>query len=203
MAGVGLSLPGLLAWEPWSSVVPSAVEVLGSIRASTHNGSVFALLEQIFEPGDWLAWTGWLIAALSALLAVVLLIRRGNSIAMTLYVSTMAALLLGPTARISLLVWPLAMVPMLLGRAGISAIVWAGSAALTIMNADLDRALWPQYLPVYLALVAELVAHRIRSSRQARQAEDSNPPRTLATVNAAGTVAAEASPPGQGGADVE
>lgn len=72
----------------------------------------------------------WSICAIATMVVGVIAWQRRVSPAAAMYAMLMTGLMLSPTMSPWLLAWPLAMVPVLRGRAGPAALVWAGTASL-------------------------------------------------------------------------
>lgn len=108
----------------------------------------------------------WMICALAALLTGLIAWQRRVGPAAAFYAMMIAGLLLSPVAAPWLLLWPLALVPIMRGRAGPAALVWAGTAGLYYLPETLAGGRVPsamvalQFAPVYAVALLEAVATR-------------------------------------------
>jgi hypothetical protein len=152
------------------------------------NGSLFELRKWIAPPGDGPALQAAKDAgrqfAVIALLAVAagLWLKRA-SIEQAGYALLLVMLLTSPVVYPWYLVWPLAFVPLLGGRYGWAVLVWSGTVAVSYLM--WHQPLWAvpgkwalvEYLPVYLAFVAEFIGIRPTSIRASSAgAESQHPP---------------------------
>ncbi|MEL7237787.1 MAG: hypothetical protein AAGK78_02915 [Planctomycetota bacterium] len=165
-AGLLLTLPPLVASDKWHVVWPTVTAVFGNADGLDDNASLYWLLQRWTEDATWLPPAGWILAIAAAVIAAWIVTARRGRPETAIYVAVLAALLLGPTGRPSLLVWPLAMVPLLGGRGGLTACVWAATAVLAWGDRSAN-VVW-QYAPVYAAALVEIVAWRMRSRTAAR-----------------------------------
>ena len=161
------------------------MEFLDAIRSfmatAEHGASFHRLLEAMFVGPDGdpvraarVRLAGWLICGIVTLMVGAGAWARRVRPAAAFYAMSVAGLLLSPVASPWLLVWPLAVVPILRGRAGPAVLIWAGTAGLfymptTLVGAEAPVAalLW-QFLPVYAVAIVELVtARRLRRAGDA------------------------------------
>lgn len=153
----------------------------GYVLDPPENAAVARLLEAMFAGSDAsparllrVRIAGWVICSAVTLLTGMVAWQRRISPAGALYAMLLAALLFAPLAQPWLLMWPLAMVPMLRGRAGPAALVWAGSAALSYAPATLyggelpARMMFWQFAPVYVLGISEALAAGRRAKRAHR-----------------------------------
>ena len=82
---------------------------------------------------------------------------------MAVYAASTVGLLLSPVSPPWLLIWPLAMVPLLGGGAGLTVLVWAATAGLSYLPETADAPFSPAraaalaLAPVYVVGLAEAV----------------------------------------------
>ena len=113
----------------------------------------------------------WTICGLTTLVAGLLAWQRRASPAAAFYSMLLVALLLSPAQAPWLLVWPLAVVPLLRGQAGPAVLVWAGTAALFYTPQGLageaisSEAMAWQLAPVGVVGLLEVLLVRRRMAR--------------------------------------
>lgn len=156
--------------------------VTGYFAAAGHDAGLSRVLEAVFGGADAsearlarVRLAAWTICALAVLVVGLIAWQRRVGPAGALYAMIMAGLVLSPTFGPWLLAWPLAMVPLLRGRAGPAVLVWAGTAVLHYTRETLTGAAAPpsalawQMVPVLAVGLVEglLVSRRMQRLRGA------------------------------------
>lgn len=155
------------------AIVEAGRAIGGYFAGAGQDASLLRVLEAFFAgeeaSEDRLArvrLAAWTICALATLLTGLIAWQRRVGPAAALYAMMIAGLLLYPVAAPWLVIWPLALVPIMRGRAGPSALVWAGTAGLyylpeTLGGGRLNSATVAlQFAPVYAVALLEAVATR-------------------------------------------
>ena len=129
------------------------------------NATVYRGLEWLFagqnspDRAAAVRLAGWCLATAATVAAGAVAWSRRSRAASATYAMVIAWLLLSPMSPPWALVWPLALVPVLAGRGGLTALVWAGTAAL-FYGGDGANDVWWQAVPVVVAAVLEVVLRR-------------------------------------------
>ncbi len=186
IAWFGATLVVLLAPIWVVGAIPDLLSATGSYFASQeHDASLYRLLETMFVGAEAsservarVRLATWMLCALAVGLAGLVSWLRHVRPAAAFYAMTMSGLLLSPASGPWMLIWPLAMVPVLHGRAGLAALVWAGTAALHYLPETLlgNRApgqiMMLGIVPVYVAAVLESIAASRHAARLQRNSTE-------------------------------
>ena len=148
-----------------TALVNLAAAVRQYAYGPSSNATLYRGLEWLFvgtgDPGRGASvrTAGWALCGAATLGAVAAAWLRRARPATGTYAALTAGLLLSPIAPPWALIWPLALVPALAGRGGLSALVWAGTAVL-YYGGGLMESPWWQVAPVLAAAAAELSLSR-------------------------------------------
>lgn len=148
-------------------------------RSAEPGGSIYRLLEWAFL-GDSpeahrltrVRVAAWILFFGGVAFAGAIAWLRRLSGADAFYATSLTALILLPMSPPWLVIWPLAMVPVLAGRGGLTALVWAATASLFYAHGPLETE--PDlatslsiYIPVMAAALIETIVFFRRSGRRA------------------------------------
>jgi hypothetical protein len=156
------------------------------LTTAEHDGALYRLLETMFVGPDASAqrvervrMAAWILCGLATVAAGLIAWLRRVRPPAAFYAMSMAALLASPVISPWALIWPLAIVPVLRGRAGPAALIWAGTAVLSYTAQTLDggrpspQAILLQMAPVYVMAVTEtLVTSRHAARYRHRRVAD-------------------------------
>lgn len=144
-----LYIPPLLVRDGYAGYLAALGDYLTNTNDAWRNGATAGLFG---NPG----WT-WIVPAAGVLLVGLLAWRRRLPVPLAAYLVLIPALLLAPDAPPWRAAWLLALVPALGGRAGLTALVWAGTSSLYFTVGTSPSMITLQFLPVLIAAVVEIV----------------------------------------------
>lgn len=161
-------------WAGWGQAAWSY------LRSAEQGGSIYRVLEWAFlgdsadpERVARVRMAAWILLGVGVAFAAAVGWARRLPPADAFYATSLTALILLPTSPPWMVIWPLAMVPALAGRGGLTVLVWAATASLFYADGPLDaepdlRTSFTIYAPVLSVALLETMVFAWRRGRNAR-----------------------------------